>query len=181
MWLFVGDPAALRYLDVGRILRPLTAWRRERVRAVGPRVELPAGVVVAPEHPVLHITAVADPAALVAVRHRLAEWARGAGLDEEQVAAVVLAGYECLANVADHAYAGKGTGTAVLQAVRARDGAVHVVVTDHGRWRTPADDPGTRGHGLPLIRRLADTVEVTCTATGTTVHLAWTLSRVHDR
>lgn len=134
-------------------------------------------MVAAPEYPVLHVTAVAAPAALVDVRHRLARWAHGAGLDHEQVAAVVLAGYECLANVADHAYVGRRPGTAVLHAVRATDGAVHVAVADRGRWRTPPDDPGTRGHGLPLIRRLADTVEVTCTAAGTTVHLAWTLPR----
>src|SRR3712207_7713733 len=38
--------------------------------------------------------------------------------------------------------------------------SVEVVVRDHGRWRPPPADSGSRGRGLALIRKLADGVEV---------------------
>jgi serine/threonine-protein kinase RsbW len=48
-------------------------------------------------------------------------------------------------------------------------------VTDHGRWRTPDQPSGTRGHGLTLIRKLGNHVHIAGTPNGTTIRMTWLL------
>ena len=55
----------------------------------------------------------------------------------------------------------------VDQETRADEGVVELVVTDPGRWREGGGDG--RGRGMPLMKELMDSVEVTHTAEGTTV------------
>jgi len=120
---------------------------------------------------------VAEPSALRALRHRLLEWALESGIPEERAQDIVLAGYEALANVADHAYPGGEPGLVDLDAV-CRPDKVEVVIADHGRWRTPSadDDPvSLRGRGLPLLQASADHAEVRTGETGTVVTLGWKL------
>lgn len=110
------------------------------------------------------------------VRRRLARWAAAAGMTPDCVDDVVLATHEALANVLDHAYP-DGAGVALLDAsCRASDELV-VVVRDRGRWRPPPADPGTRGHGMTIINRLAERVAVSHGRTGTTVEMRWRLPR----
>ena len=51
----------------------------------------------------------------------------------------------------------------------AREGLLLVKVSDHGTWRhvDPADQPNTRGRGIPLMRALADDTTISRTANGT--------------
>lgn len=109
------------------------------------------------------------------VRRQLTRWAREAGLDADTTDAVTLSGYEALANTVEHAYREEGCGLVEMRAARI-DRIVTLTVTDHGRWRTPERQPGTRGHGLTLIRKLGSHVEVAGTPTGTTVRMTWRLS-----
>jgi serine/threonine-protein kinase RsbW len=108
------------------------------------------------------------------VRRRLAAWARDAGLDDDTVDAITLAGYEALANVVEHAYREAGRGKVEVHATRTGQVAT-VTVTDHGQWRRPKQDQGTRGHGLMLIKKLGNTADVTSTPTGTTIRMTWLL------
>jgi anti-sigma regulatory factor (Ser/Thr protein kinase) len=109
------------------------------------------------------------------VRRQLTSWARGAGLDPDTADAVTLGGYEALANTVEHAYREEGHGQVEVRAIRV-DRVVTLTVTDHGRWRTPNRDRGTRGHGLTLIRELGDYADVAGTPTGTTVRMTWLLA-----
>ena len=119
-----------------------------------------------------------DPASIESVsslRHALTRWAARAGLSREVVEAVALAGYEALANAVEHAYAGHVDAMVDLHATLTGHRAV-VTVTDWGRWREPAEDPGIRGRGLVLIRKLCTRAEVLATDTGTTVTMTWDLN-----
>lgn len=114
----------------------------------------------------------ADAAAL---RREFRAWI-GALTDDDTADDLSLAVYEALANVVDHAY---GTRSAELgtMGLRAIAGAplltgrdVVVTITDEGRWRH-CSDPGWRGRGLPLMRRLTHAASVTTGLDGTVVQL----------
>ena len=106
------------------------------------------------------------------VRQRLAEWATGLGMDRDGVDDLVLAAYEALANVADHAYP-DGPGDAWVDADRYPPDELVIVVRDRGRWRPPPSDPGLRGRGMTLISALAEKVAVQRGDAGTRVVMHW--------
>ena len=58
-----------------------------------------------------------------------------------------------------------------------RDGQVCISVVDSGSWKTPPDDPGTRGRGLLLIRTVSDQVDVVGTDDGTSVEMSFRLPK----
>jgi len=115
-----------------------------------------------------------DPERLALIRHSLAQWAAAAALPPDDVDDLVIAVYEAMANVLDHAYDRPQRCYFDLHAVRTDD-RVEVVVADSGHWRTPPADPGHRGRGLALIRRLADHVDLRHDECGTTVAMSWYL------
>jgi serine/threonine-protein kinase RsbW len=122
----------------------------------------------------------AAPEALRRLRHDLLAWVVATGVANGRAQDIVLASYEALANVADHAYGGKGPGVADLDAAVHED-RIEVVITDHGRWRTPELDPlpvSVRGRGLLLVRASADRADISSGEEGTVVTLAWDLDRV---
>jgi serine/threonine-protein kinase RsbW len=117
----------------------------------------------------------AAPEALRRLRHELMAWVLAAGVEQDRAGDIVLASYEALANVADHAYDGSGSGVVDLDAVVHPD-RIEVVITDHGRWRMPVPDPrpvSLRGRGLLLLRASADRADITSGDEGTVVTLAW--------
>ncbi|RBM17956.1 ATP-binding protein [Prauserella sp. PE36] len=121
--------------------------------------------------PVLMRTVAAAAAQARLLRTVLADWGRACGLPDELIADLVLASYEALANVVEHAYPASADGTMRLVARRSA-GRVTVTISDTGQWREAASPPG-RGHGLRLIRALAPDTTLTTSPTGTTVRLTW--------
>ena len=122
----------------------------------------------------------ASPESLRTLRHALTAWVLAAGLSADRAQDIALASYEALANVADHAYAGDGTGTVDLDATLLPD-RVQVIITDRGRWRTPVPDPrplSLRGRGLLLLHASADHADIQADAEGTVVTLTWDLDPV---
>jgi anti-sigma regulatory factor (Ser/Thr protein kinase) len=112
----------------------------------------------------------------------MAEWAAGAGMAQDGIDDLVLATYEALANVADHAYP-DGSGDAWIAAEQAGPGELTVTVSDRGRWRPPPSDPGLRGRGMILIAALADRVAIrrgTVGTAGTTIVMHWRCDRNPD-
>lgn len=109
---------------------------------------------------------------LTSLRHDLTRWTTRAGLTQDDVEAVTLAGYEALANAVEHAYPSYGDNPidlhATLDAKR-----ITVTVTDWGRWREPPADPGVRGRGLLLIRRLCSRADIATTDDGTIITMTW--------
>lgn len=122
----------------------------------------------------LHHRAHLTAGTLASVRRILADWAAAAGLDRDMVDAVVLSGYETLANSVEHAYSLAAGGVVELDAIRVGD-AVTLTVTDHGRWQIPSSVPGNRGRGLTIVRGLSDRADVAGTDGGTTVTMTWLL------
>jgi serine/threonine-protein kinase RsbW len=107
-------------------------------------------------------------------RRLLTEWATAQGLDEDTVHAIVLSGYEALANTVEHAYREEGGGPVELHARRNGD-VVTVIVHDKGQWRAPATEPNLRGRGLMLIRALGTNTDVQHSPNGTVIRMTWRL------
>ncbi len=121
----------------------------------------------------IHRTINADQ--LGELRQQLSGWLRGAGVAEERVADIVLAVNEAVANSIEHGYRGRKLGKVRING--SNDGArVDLKITDKGKWRPAAADPGTRGRGLLLIRAVSDWLELDCTPKGTTVAMSFSLN-----
>lgn len=126
--------------------------------------------------PLTFVDVPATAEALTPVRRALADWATLAGLPPRDVEDLVLASYEAMANVVDHAYQPGQHGHFQLDAACTADLQVLVTVSDSGRWHPLLTDPsGHRGRGLPLIHQLAHHVEVHRDHHGTTVQMRWRL------
>ena len=121
----------------------------------------------------IHRTVNADQ--LGELRHQLSGWLRGAGVAEERVADIVLAVNEAVANSIEHGYQGRKPGK--VRVIGENDGArVDLKISDKGKWRPAAADPGVRGRGLLLIRAVSDWLELDCTPKGTTVSMSFSLT-----
>ncbi|EME23105.1 ATP-binding protein [Rhodococcus triatomae] len=121
----------------------------------------------------------ADPSVLTEARHRVGEFAHEIGWPPDRTTDVLLATYEALANVVEHAYPPGEQGTFDLLAVyRAEDGVLSIVIVDRGTWRPPsAHNPARRGQGLRLIRALCDSVRVEPRDGGTEIELQWNIGK----
>ena len=103
---------------------------------------------------------------LHAMRQTLRRWLGEADAGEDETEDVIMACNEACENSIEHGY---GFGDDPFEVVFERDGAdITISIRDTGSWRPPHDDP-FRGHGLPLIRKLMDEVEVNPRTGGTTV------------
>jgi len=131
---------------------------------------LPPGAPAPPATFHRRIAAVADR--LPELREALADWLSGLGLGEDRQEDVVLAGYEAMANSAEHAYRAGEAGPVDVRA-EAQNGRLTVTVTDYGAWRPPAATNGLRGRGLRLIDSLADHSAQVHREDGTTVTMTW--------
>ena len=130
----------------------------------------------APGRPSLHLTLPATSQAPLSVRPALREWLAELGMPREQSYETVLAVNEAVSNVVDHAYRdasppGEVTVSALSGTPRNGRGRVRVTISDSGRWRQAAPDPGNRGHGLKVIKSCTDTAEIESTDSGTQVSL----------
>ena len=97
----------------------------------------------------------ATPESVPRARHAVVEFAREAGVDEEQLEAVRLAASEAITNVVRHAYRPDEEGTVHVTAALASD-ELWVLVGDDGHGlRARTHSPGL-GLGLSLIASVAE-------------------------
>jgi anti-sigma regulatory factor (Ser/Thr protein kinase) len=113
-----------------------------------------------------------DPGSLLELRRAVQAHVREAGMPEERQMDVVLAVHELMANAIRHG-AGKGR----LRIWEAAD-ALHCQVDDDGV--TPPIDrnqpwPVRHGHGLWVVRQVADQMEITTGPAGTRATIAFAL------
>jgi anti-sigma regulatory factor (Ser/Thr protein kinase) len=106
------------------------------------------------------------------MREALARWLTKLGLDVERREDIILAGYEAMANSAEHAYPVGESGPVDVRAEALPD-RLTVTVTDYGTWRPPSATNGLRGRGLRLIDTLADHSAQVHREDGTTVTMTW--------
>lgn len=123
----------------------------------------------------LRFDVAAEASCLPSVRRRVELWSVLWGAAEEVIEDLVFAVNETVTNTVEHAYP-SSSGRVWIEA-RWVPECVSLDVVDAGRWRPTPPDPGFRGRGLLLLRRLADTVEVHHDDTGTRVHMRWRLPR----
>jgi serine/threonine-protein kinase RsbW len=96
-----------------------------------------------------------------AVRHAVADFARGHGASAVALDSVRLAVSEAVTNVVLHAYREAPAPGPVLVVVTVRGESLTVTVADEGCGMTPRSDSPGLGLGMGLIARMADTFEVT--------------------
>jgi anti-anti-sigma factor len=111
----------------------------------------------------------ADPRQLRATRRAVEAWTAAAGLDPDQADDLQLALGEAVANAIEHGYRDRADGVVGIDLTRHGDGAAQVAVEDAGRWRPPPEDPGHRGRGLGVIRKVATDVELDAEPSGTRI------------
>ena len=119
----------------------------------------------------LHLEVPADPALLGSVRRDLARWLRAGGRLDEDVEAVQMACHEACSNAIEHGYA-FGEGSFAIDG-RFEGGRALLTVSDDGGWvERPDGSLPYRGHGIPLMQALMESVEVVRDGDRTVVQMA---------
>lgn len=108
-------------------------------------------------------------------RHAVARFLDEHGADAEASFALKLAVSEAAANAIEHAYDHTDHEFEVVAELRSE--GVHLTVRDRGRWRAPRGQ--ARGHGLSLIERLIDRLDVQRSDSGTTLRMFKCLTDSH--
>jgi len=89
-------------------------------------------------------------------------------IDPARASDIQVAVGEAVNNVIEHAY---GAAAGPMHLSGWFDGSTLAVeIRDHGRWRPEREE--RRGHGVKIMRALADRVDLNTTPTGTVVRLA---------
>jgi serine/threonine-protein kinase RsbW len=91
---------------------------------------------------------------------------------------VVLAVNEAASNCVDHAYAAANTDGTIEPTYWTEARCVCIEIVDHGVWRTPADQPTSRGRGIDIMRRLMESVLIHHDRRGTRVFLSYPRSDI---
>jgi serine phosphatase RsbU (regulator of sigma subunit)/anti-sigma regulatory factor (Ser/Thr protein kinase) len=113
----------------------------------------------------------ADPDRLSSMRRELMRWLRARGVEDGDVEAIQIACHEACSNAVEHG-CGFGPGTVTVEAAL-ENGRIEIEVHDGGHWVERPDGPlPFRGHGLPLMEALMDSVEVIRGDEGTSIRLA---------
>ena len=122
--------------------------------------------------PPLHLELPSDPAELATMRRDLGRWLRDAGAESDVVEVVQMACHEACSNAIEHGYS-FGDGVLFVDA-ELEDGRIMLTVRDSGRWvERPNGPPAYRGNGLPLMKGLMDSVELShSNGSGTEVRMA---------
>jgi serine/threonine-protein kinase RsbW len=120
----------------------------------------------------------ADAHAVARLREEFTQWlCDHLVLDDVRASDIVLVVNEALSNAAEFAYRNRETPESILlQATYQSDtGGLVITISDRGEWRPsePANQKLSRGRGIPLMRALADRVDIEKSHQGTAVHLSF--------
>jgi anti-sigma regulatory factor (Ser/Thr protein kinase) len=115
----------------------------------------------------------ADPTELKMTRHSLAHWLAAGGAEPFEQHDIVLAVNEALANAVEH---GRGGPASIDLELARSDDQLMVTVRDRGHGHPRVPQP-TRGRGLPIMRAIADRVDIEPAQTGTRVSLSIPIGR----
>lgn len=119
----------------------------------------------------LDISFPAESAQLAPVRQALRGWLDRCALPPHTVQNALVAAGEACANAIEHGHRHTPGDTVRLRAETLTD-ALHLTVTDTGRWKTPQPEANPhRGRGVTLMRALMQTVHITSDQAGTTVDM----------
>jgi anti-sigma regulatory factor (Ser/Thr protein kinase) len=119
----------------------------------------------------VRLTWAAEPQHIPPLRAEVRGWLSPLGFSSETVDDIVLAVNEAATNAVDHAYAAPGAENTFEVSLWLEDGALHVEIADHGRWRLREVAPSGRGFGIMIMKELIDSVVVDHGPSGTSVLL----------
>jgi anti-sigma regulatory factor (Ser/Thr protein kinase) len=123
--------------------------------------------ILGPEASRFTISARATLMAARTMRNALRQFLAEQRIDPDRAAEIQVAVGEAVNNAIEHAY---GAAAGLVHLSGWIEGPSLVVeVRDHGRWRPERDE--RRGHGVNIMRSLADRLDLNTTPTGTVVRL----------
>jgi len=102
----------------------------------------------------------ATPDSVAPMRHAVVDFAVANGASDWELEGIALAVCEALTNVVVHAYVGRAKPGILTMRAWMNGECLHVVVGDEGIGMRPRTDSPGLGHGLPVIYRIADDVEI---------------------
>jgi serine/threonine-protein kinase RsbW len=113
----------------------------------------------------------AHPRQLAPLRLELRRWLAPLEITGEAQEDMILAVNEAAANSVEHAYP-EGTEDDTVELIFwTEPDAVCIQIIDHGLWQTPPTESLERGRGIPIMRRLMDSVLIHHGPDGTSVLL----------
>ena len=113
------------------------------------------------------------------IRDAVHRWLGTVGMGVNDTASMVIAIDAAVENVIRHAYLDQAVGTGTVEiACWIQDGKACAEVTDHGTWRAPRER--VIGRGIPLMKRLIESVSINSDASGTRVLLRHPLDTQPD-
>ncbi|MGI5132119.1 ATP-binding protein [Pseudonocardia sp. CA-107938] len=119
----------------------------------------------------LHVAADAEPHLVGVVRFAVSTWLSAVRWPASAADELLFAIGEAASNCVEHAYRGLEVGRMTVDVTAVDEPrAMHVVVTDFGRWRPQRPDAG-RGNGLILINGLMAWSRVETDDAGTRVRM----------
>ncbi len=119
-----------------------------------------------------HLVVPAEVGRLAGVRREMRAWLSAARIDASLANDLVLSAMEACANAVEHGGVSAG-GTPVeltMQHIPSTE-TIEVEVRDRGRWREPPAEAGTRGHGIRIMRKLMESVDIDPTDAGTVLRM----------
>jgi anti-sigma regulatory factor (Ser/Thr protein kinase) len=130
---------------------------------------------IEPETHVAHLDVrlPAEPASAGPARTALRRFLASTPLSQRRSFDALVAVGEAVANAIEHAYDRRPNQTLVIRA-RYDDDACTIVVEDAGAWT--GDPASASGRGIAMMRELSDTFEITRSAAGTSVLLAFRIA-----
>src|SRR4051812_40479564 len=96
----------------------------------------------------------AHPSQLAPLRAEVRRWLAPFALLEDAEDDLVLAVSEAASNSVEHAYTPPTGDGSVDVTFWTEPDAICLGIVDHGRWRTPSDDPTAPGRGIEIMQRL---------------------------
>jgi serine/threonine-protein kinase RsbW len=113
----------------------------------------------------------AQPRQLAPIRLWLRRWLAPLEMSGEAQEDMILAANEAAANSIEHAYPEATEDDTVELIFWTELDAVCIQIIDHGLWQPPPTEPLERGRGIPIMRRLMDSVLIHHGREGTSVLL----------
>jgi anti-anti-sigma factor len=159
-WSWPASPAALCDALVNRLL--LEGAPSDDVALLVVKTGVPAP---------LALRVPAAPDQLQEIRQAVRGWLRQLPMGHGDREDVVLAVGEAVANAIEHG-GGRAGGSLTVEAEWTADSALRILVRDDGSWLERAQDDGTRGRGLVIMRRIMDEVVVEADPEGTRVTMS---------
>jgi anti-sigma regulatory factor (Ser/Thr protein kinase) len=117
----------------------------------------------------------AQPESIARLRHAIVEFAEDNGASDSELEDIALAVSEALTNVVLHAYAGRDRPGVLAVEAQMRERWLEVVVRDEGVGMRPrADSPGL-GHGLSVIHRITEKLQIEDAEPGVRMRMTFAL------